>query len=113
MAIIDLLQHSHEPAPEDGKKIKCLNPFEASKRAWVTPSKVEKLHTCKWENGRPVKESIPLINIRKTVQDSIKSLREDHKRSLNPTPYKVAVSEQLFDTFHDLWMQNESIGELS
>ena len=113
MAIIDLLQHSHEPAPVEGEKIKCLNPFEASKRAWVTPSKVETLHKCKWENGRSVKEPIPLLSIRKTVQDSLQTLREDHKRLLNPTPYKVAVSEQLFDTFHGLWMQNEPIGELS
>lgn len=113
MAIIDLLQHSHEPSPQQGHKIKCLHPFEASKRAWVTPSKVETLHECVFQNGIRIKERVSLLNIRNTVKDSLKTLREDHKRSLNPTPYKVALSEQLFSTLHELWQQNEPIGELS
>ena len=113
MAIIDLLQHFHEPVPKVGYKIKCLHPFEASKRTWVTPSLVETLHECNFQNGKCVKVSVSLTNIRNTVQDSLKTLREDHKRSLNPTPYKVAVSEQLFKTLHELWLENEPIGELS
>ena len=113
MAILDLLQHSHEPAPEIGQKVKCLHPFEASKRAWVTPSKIEALHECKWQNGRKTRDPLPLTDIRNNVTESLMSLREDHKRSLNPTPYKVAVSEKLFCTLHELWLQNKPIGELS
>ena len=112
MSIIDLIQHSYEPAPKEGEKIKCFHPFEASKRAWVTPSKIETLFEPKWLNGIRTKDSPSLMNIRETVKDSLKTLREDHKRSLNPTPYKVAVSEKLFNTLHDLWIQHEPIGEL-
>jgi len=113
MAIIDLIQHSHEPAPQMHYKIKCLHPFDTSKRAWVTPSKVETLHDCVFQNGTPIKDIVPLLNLRNTLKDSLKTLREDHKRSLNPTPYKVALSEQLFSTLHHLWLKNEPIGELS
>ena len=111
-ALVDLLQHFDEPAPQEGQKVKCLHPFEASKRAWVTPSKVETLHECQWKNGRTVKELTTLANIRKNVQDSLANIREDHKRLLNPTPYKVSVSENLYKIFHDLWNKNEPIGEL-
>lgn len=54
-----------------------------------------------------------LEKIRERVQYTLKTLRQDHKRSLNPTPYKVAVSDDLYNFLHDLWLQNAPIGELS
>ena len=107
------MQLDDELAPKVGVKVKCMHPFDESKRAWVTPSKVEILHTCKWENGTSLSEPEPLSVIRSKVQESLKTLREDHKRSLNPTPYKVAVSERLYEVLHDLWRQNEPIGQMS
>lgn len=41
------------------------------------------------------------------------SLRVDHKRVLNPTPYKVSVSGELYTFIHDMWLENAPIGELS
>ena len=88
-ALIDLLQRPDEQPPECGKRVLCRHPFQESKRAWVIPSKVEPLYKCWWEKGQ-VTESYPLLSeIRESVQDSLKTLRQDHKRSLNPTPYKV------------------------
>ena len=43
----------------------------------------------------------------------MKTVRPDHARSLNPTPYKVSVSDQLYSFMHRLWMENAPIGELS
>ena len=112
-ALIDLLQNCDKPEVKVGERVLCRDPFDASKRAWVTPSKVEVLHSCVWSDGR-INEPLPsLSDIRETVQTSLETLREDHKRSLNPTPYKVAVSEDLYKSLHYLWLENAPIGELS
>ena len=63
--------------------------MQESKRAWVIPSQVQSLYTCWWENGQVTQPYPSLAAIRDNVQDSLKTLRQDHKRSLNPTPYKV------------------------
>lgn len=112
-ALIDLLQLPDEPPPEVNKRVLCRHPFQESKRAWVIPSKVEPLYTCWWENGQVKSECPTLIQVRENVQRSLKTLRQDHKRSLNPTPYKVGVSDDLYRFLHDLWLENQPIGELS
>jgi nicotinate phosphoribosyltransferase len=96
-ALYDLLQRHDEPVPEVGKRVLCCHPFLETKRAWVTPSKVEPLYHVCWENG-DVSINIPsLTKIREKVTSSLETLRQDHKRSLNATPYKVGVSEGLYN----------------
>ncbi|KAF2882040.1 hypothetical protein ILUMI_24140 [Ignelater luminosus] len=112
-ALIDLLQRSVEEEPEPGNKVLCRHPFEESKRAYVIPSKVEKLHKPYWNNGRICAPLPNLQIIRKRVRTSLKTLRPDIKRNLNPTPFKVAVSDRLYNFLHDLWLENAPIGELS
>ena len=112
-ALIDLMQRPDEDPPEVGKRVLCRHPFQESKRAWVIPSKVEPLYSCCWENGAVSSEYPSITEIRQTVQDSLRTLRQDHKRSLNPTPYKVGVSDDLYKFIHDLWLENQPIGELS
>ncbi|KOB65373.1 Nicotinic acid phosphoribosyltransferase, partial [Operophtera brumata] len=68
---IDLLQRSSEPPPAVGQKVLCRHPFQESKRAYVIPSKVEHLY-----------------KVRERVHLSLRTLRQDIKRNLNPTPYK-------------------------
>ncbi|XP_046742032.1 nicotinate phosphoribosyltransferase isoform X3 [Diprion similis] len=112
-ALIDLLQRSIEDPPQVGDKVLCRHPFQESKRAYVIPTRVESLYKVYWENG---KISTPLPTLEETrnrVQVSLRTLRNDHKRNLNPTPYKVAVSDDLYNFIHDLWLQNAPIGELS
>lgn len=112
-ALIDLLQKVTEPDPEVGQKVLCRHPFQESKRAYVIPSGVEPLYKVYWKNGK-ISQPLPsLEQIRDRVQTSLKTLRTDHKRTLNPTPYKVAVSDNLYNFIHDLWLQNAPIGELS
>jgi len=112
-ALIDLLQRPDENPPEVNKRVLCRHPFQESKRAWVIPSKVEPLYTCYWSDGQVPVDYPSLAEIRQNVQDSLKTLRQDHKRSLNPTPYKVGVSDDLYHFIHDLWLENQPIGELS
>lgn len=92
-ALVDLLQRSVEPPPKVNEKILCRHPFEESKRAYVKPSKVEKLLELYWEDGRIVKELPKLQDVRDRVASSLRTLRPDIKRNLNPTPYKVSVKK--------------------
>jgi len=112
-ALIDLMQRPDEPPPEVNKRVLCRHPFQESKRAWVIPSQVESLYNCYWSDGQVPVDYPSLAQVRQNVQESLKTLRQDHKRSLNPTPYKVGVSDDLYHFIHDLWLENQPIGELS
>ncbi|CAH1964450.1 unnamed protein product [Acanthoscelides obtectus] len=112
-ALVDLIQRSSEEPPQVNEKVLCRHPFEESKRAYVTPSKVEKLLTLYWENGNICQDLPNLQQIKERVKHSLKTLRTDIKRNLNPTPFKVAVSDGLYTFLHDLWLKNAPIGELS
>jgi len=112
-ALIDLLLRSGEDPPQQGTKILCRHPFHESKRAWVCPAKVGSLYKVFWKDGKICEDILVLKDIRQRVIDSLITLRQDHKRNLNPTPYKVAVSDQLYHFIHDLWLENAPIGELS
>lgn len=66
-----------------------------------------------WHNGE-IQQTLPTLEeIREKVQSSLRSLRNDHKRTLNPTPYKVSVSDELYSFIHNLWLDNQPILELS
>ncbi|KAG4073559.1 hypothetical protein HA402_000783 [Bradysia odoriphaga] len=112
-ALIDLLQKDSEDAPKVGQKVLCRHPFQESKRAYVIPSRVEPLYKVYWKEGRLTQPRATLEQTRDKVKRSLEMLRSDHKRNLNPTPYKVAVSDDLYSFIHDLWLQNAPIGELS
>ncbi|ODN05065.1 Nicotinate phosphoribosyltransferase [Orchesella cincta] len=112
-ALIDLLVQTGEDSPKAGSKVLCRHPFHESKRAWVSPAKVEPLYHKYWKDGVICRALPQLSDIRQRVTDSMKTIRQDHKRNLNPTPYKVAVSDRLYHFIHDLWLENAPIGELS
>jgi len=112
-AILDLLQLPEEEKPQVGQKVLCRHPFQESKRAYVTPLKVELLHNVVWREGDRVGEMSDLGMIREKVRNNMKTVRADHARSLNPTPYKVSVSDRLYNFMHNLWLENAPIGELS
>lgn len=111
-ALIDLLQTKEEPPPEVGKKVLVRHPFQESKRAYVQPVQVQDLQTLYFSDGK-ICISLPnLSEIRQQVKRSLATLRSDIKRNLNPTPYKVSVSDQLYQFMHNLWLENAPIGEL-
>lgn len=112
-ALLDLMQKMDEPPPQKGKKVLCRHPFQESKRAYVIPDYVEDLCLLWWDHGKIARELPPLDAIRNRVKESLKTLRPDIKRTLNPTPYKVSVSDHLYMFMHELWLQNAPIGELS
>lgn len=89
-ALIDLLQKFDEPPPEVGQKVLCRHPFQESKRAYVIPARVENLYKIYWKNGVICHPFPTLEQVRDRVNESLSTLRQDHKRNLNPTPYKVS-----------------------
>ncbi|XP_076261134.1 nicotinate phosphoribosyltransferase-like [Rhynchophorus ferrugineus] len=111
-ALVDLLLRSTEQPPNENEKILCRHPLEESKRAYMMPAKVEKLLNLYWENGQFTKKLPTLKEIKEKVNNSLKSLRSDIKRNLNPTPYKVAVSDELYNFIHDSWLKSAPIEEL-
>lgn len=111
-ALIDLLQMKDEPPPEIGKRVLVRHPFQESKRAYVQPVQVRNLYELCFSQGKICTDLPVLSDIRQRVMESLASLRSDIKRNLNPTPYKVSVSDQLYHFMHTLWLQSAPIGEL-
>ncbi|XP_054158115.1 nicotinate phosphoribosyltransferase-like [Oppia nitens] len=114
-ALIDLMQNDSvdEPEPLPLTKVLCRHPFQESKRCYATPSKVEPLLEIWWQNGKIQKPMPTLDAIRNHVQQSLDALRPDIKRYLNPTPYKVSVTDNLYQFMHNLWLENAPVGELN
>ena len=93
-------------------KVLSRHPFSGQRRAYVTPTSVESLYKLYWSDGE-IKEKLPTLKeIRDYAKHQLHHLRKDHVRDLNPTPYKVSVTDGLFQFMHDLWMRNVPIGEL-
>lgn len=110
--LLDLLMEANEASPQVGEKILCRHPFEASKRAYVIPNKVIPLHRCVWEGHRfyPV---VPLEKRRAFVLEQLDFFRSDHLRFVNPTPYKISVTDHLYHFLHNLWQEETPIDEIS
>jgi nicotinate phosphoribosyltransferase len=109
--MFDLLVLEGSQVPEPGKRILCRHPFDASKRAFVTPSRVDKLHRLVWD-GKLTKPLDSLEQCRDRVKHQMRVMRADHLRNVNPTPYKVSLSEELYDFMHDLWLSETPIPEI-
>merc|ERR1712023_258972 len=104
-----------EPAPEPSKRLLCRHPFIERKRVYVTPASVMPLLECVWDGQRGgVMSPLPSSDeVRAYVEEQLSLCREDHLRSLNPTPYKVSISEHLYTYVHMLWMDNVPIPDLA
>jgi hypothetical protein len=68
------------------------------------------LHQCIWDGNR-VYPDIPLSESRDYVLEQLRSTREDHLRDINPTPYKVSVSEELYGFVYHLWAEEFPVTE--
>ncbi|BFZ11147.1 hypothetical protein BsWGS_14186 [Bradybaena similaris] len=112
-ALVDMLQDASEPPPQVGQRVLCRHPIQESKRAYVIPAAVKSLHITWWKQGKVIEHLPTLTELRERTQLSLNTLRPDHKRALNPTPYKVSVSSHLYSYIHELWLESAPIGELS
>jgi len=112
--IIDMLiVEDGGEVPQVGKKLLCLHPFDQKKRAYVTPTRVEQLHKLYWDCGKVSYPFTSLENLRSYVIEQLVAMRPDHLRLLNATPYKVSVSQDLYNLIHNLWLQEVPIPDIS
>ncbi len=108
----DVLTRIDEPAPLESTRMLSRHPFLEQKRAYVTPTSVQSLYHLYWSDGK-INGVLPTLKeVRTYAREQIDRLRKDHKRDLNPTPYKVSVTDDLFQFMHKLWMKSVPIGEL-
>ncbi|KNC77097.1 nicotinate phosphoribosyltransferase, partial [Sphaeroforma arctica JP610] len=115
IAMLDILTAQSSEIPSPGQKVLCRHPFIPRKRAYVTPTEVIPLMQLMWANGSITKESRferTSQEIRQYVREQILSIRPDIRRKQNPSPYKVSVTEELFQQLHNLWLQETPIEEL-
>lgn len=111
--LLDYMQMTDEEAPVVGQKILCRHPFHANKRAYATPSKVQPLLQLVYDGEVGiVKNAATLNQAREACQQQMKQLRQDHVRSLNPTPYKVSLSQRLYDFMHQLWLDSAPVADI-
>jgi nicotinate phosphoribosyltransferase len=110
-SLLDLMIKVGDKPPEPGKRVLCHHPFDHIKRVYVSPSKVMPLHHCVWD-GKRVYPEITLKESREYVLNQLKSTRADHLRDINPTPYKVSVSEELYKYVYNLWTEESPVTEL-
>jgi len=109
--LLDLMIRVGDTPPEPSKRVLCHHPFDPIKRVFVTPSTVIPLHHCVWD-GKRVAPAVSLSESRAYVLDQLRTTREDHLRDINPTPYKVSVSEELYNYVYHLWAEESPVTEL-
>jgi len=107
MPILDLMTLLNDE-PKAGVTVTCRHPFVETKRVQVLPSRVMPLHYRAWD-GHRTRPALSDAKIRENVISNIKAMRPDHLRLLNPTPYKVSLSESLYGFLHSLWQDNAPI----
>jgi len=95
--------------PVVDEKFYCRHPFEESLRCLVKPTTVIKLHELVWDKGKVVAPLPTIHEIKEYTKNQVRQLRNDHKRELNPTPYKVSLSSELYEAFHLLWLKESPI----
>ena len=113
--VMDVMLGDDEPPPRAGERMLCRHPFISSKRAYVVPWRVEPLYHRAWdgaEGGVPAELDVGIDAARERCAAHIAMMREDHVRFVNPTPYKVSVSEKLHDFIHKLWLDEAPVGEI-
>lgn len=110
LPIMDLIQKAEEAEPVVGVKILVRHPFAALERAYITPSEVKSLLNLVFDGA--IVHSCTLEEARSRCQFELTTQRTDNQRTINPTPYKVYLSGQLFDEMHKIWFDEAPVSEI-
>ncbi|KAL6044059.1 Nicotinate phosphoribosyltransferase [Balamuthia mandrillaris] len=111
--LVDIMVRAGSAPPLPNERVLCRHPFEEQKRAYVTPTRVVPLLHTVIKDGKCTVDLPSVEQIRDYVKEQIKEMRADHMRLLNPTPYKVSVTAQLYNFVHELWLEEAPIPDIS
>ncbi|KAK2960459.1 putative Nicotinate phosphoribosyltransferase 1 [Blattamonas nauphoetae] len=111
LMVRDLDGHPDQVVPKVGQRILCRHPFEETKRCFVVPHRVEQLNSVVWEGKSLLHERRQASEIKGFVEEQCKIARPDTLRTLNPTPYKVSLDDNLYQFMHQLYQDNLPIAE--
>ena len=103
---------SLRPTCQVGQKLLARHPFDQHKRVYIIPRKVEELQQLVYDGA----QTCPPLTVdaaRKHLRDNLDTVREDHLRGLNPTPYKESVTEALYAFMVDLIDKNAPVQVLA
>ncbi|KAH0575552.1 Nicotinate phosphoribosyltransferase [Spironucleus salmonicida] len=117
----DLICSPEEQAPQLGEIIICIHPQDELLRVKILPAKVERLfidyildgkllYPHKTDNSNFIKLIHKTVEeIRQEVIERMYYLRPDHKRAVNPAPYKVSLSENMSMQQRKISLESKSI----
>lgn len=109
--LLDLMIRVGAVPPQPGARILARHPFIETKMALVLPQEVIPLHRLYWDGEQRI--ATPSLSKRRAyVLEQLAAMRPDHLRFVNPTPYKVSVSDELYDFLHGLMETESPITEL-
>uniref|UniRef100_A0A6G3MGL8 nicotinate phosphoribosyltransferase n=1 Tax=Henneguya salminicola TaxID=69463 RepID=A0A6G3MGL8_HENSL len=100
LAVLDYLTLWDEEPPKPMDKILCYHPYHIGVKTYIIPSKIQTLTKLVFTHGSPCQQFKTFENIRNEVKKNVKTIRPDHLRYINPTPYKVSLSEKLYNAHH-------------
>jgi nicotinate phosphoribosyltransferase len=103
--LVDLMMLPEEPEPGGNSPVQCFHPFDSYKRTLLQPHAAQALQQRIWPQDDAGGDGYSLKRSRERVWQQLGSMREDHLRPINPTPYKVCVSPALYEQLHKLLAQ--------
>jgi nicotinate phosphoribosyltransferase len=106
--LVDVMTLESEEPPRVGEPYLCRHPFIPEMRVQIIPSRVELLHVKVFEGGQGGADET-LADIRQRSARLQAGIRPDHRRALNPTPYKVSLSASLHSYMYDLWSREMAV----
>jgi len=103
----DIMMSEQEVAsngpPLPGNPVVLRHPMDAAVRWTMTPSAVRDVLQCVWD-GKIVGQPESIAEARKRCVSEMGLLKPEHLRRENPVPYKVSLSDELFESMHKLWL---------
>eukprot|EP01069_Polyplicarium_translucidae_P005292 Polyplicarium_translucidae@DN2759_c0_g1_i10.p2 len=109
VAVADLIQLSDQPAPKMGSKAFCRHVFDEGKRCYIVPTGVEELLSLTWDCGKFCGKAETLHERRDRCAQQLRAFRPDYLRLVNPTPYKVSLTQEYYMFFRDMWQETAPI----
>jgi len=100
--LCDVLTYADAKAPVEGRNLKIKDFFNPHADFTVSPSRVEKLLHPVWAKGKVLVKLPKIKQLRERAQNNIWKLPPSRTRRVSPVPYRVLLSEKLYQDVHKM-----------